>query len=219
MDLSELRRLVKQGEGTELEFKRKANHPDKIARELIAFANTRGGTLLVGVDDDGSIYGNKFSEEDAFAITQVLEQQTIPPLPFSMEHIQVNSRRNVLAIYVEKSNHRPHFLKPSPKARKTAYIRVEDMSMIASREMVQVLHHADRSTGVSIQFGENERTLLQYLDEHKRITLALTQEILNVGKRKASAKLVLLTRAGILQIHPSGKGDYFTLAASAFELP
>ena len=217
MDLSELSRLVKQGEGIELEFKRKANHPDKIVRELVAFANTRGGILLVGVDDDGTIYGSKFSGEDAFAIGQILEKQTIPPLPLRMEHIAVNARRNVLAIFVDKSSQRPHFLKPDEKARKTAYIRVDDMSMIASREMVQILRHADRQTGVSIHFGEDERKLLQYLEEHNRITLAITQEILNIGKRKASAKLVLLTRAGILLIKPSYKGDYFMLAPSAFE--
>jgi len=37
--------LVRQGEGLHLEFKAKTNFPDKIVHELIAFANTNGGTL------------------------------------------------------------------------------------------------------------------------------------------------------------------------------
>ena len=60
--VNQLRRLVSQGEGQHLEFKRKASFPEKIVRELIAFANTEGGTLLIGVDDDKSIPGVKFPE-------------------------------------------------------------------------------------------------------------------------------------------------------------
>ena len=60
--LTELRKLISKGEGLHLEFKRKALHPDKILRELIAFANSGGGILLVGVDDDKSIPGLKFPE-------------------------------------------------------------------------------------------------------------------------------------------------------------
>ena len=58
-----LRRLVSQGEGQHLEFKRKASYPDKIVRELIAFANSQGGTLLVGVDDDKSKIGRASCRE------------------------------------------------------------------------------------------------------------------------------------------------------------
>ena len=217
MDLSELRRLVKHGEGSELEFKRKANHPDKIAREIIAFANTKGGKLLVGVDDDGSIYGSKYPEEDAFAIQQVLRNHCFPPLSFRIEHIQVNARRNVLAIHVNESNRKPHYLKLPPNGRKMAFVRVNDMSTMASREMIQILRHARNERGVSIEFGDEERKLLQHFEANTSITLSSTQQLLNISKRKASTKLVLLARAGILLIHPTGKGDYFTLSQDAFD--
>ncbi|MFM8913049.1 MAG: helix-turn-helix domain-containing protein, partial [Flammeovirgaceae bacterium] len=58
--LFELKKLVFEGEGLQLEFKRKASYPEKIVRDLIAFANTEGGTLLVGVDDDKTIPGVKY---------------------------------------------------------------------------------------------------------------------------------------------------------------
>ena len=61
-EIHELKRLALEGEGLQLEFKRKASHPEKIVRELIAFANTEGGTLLIGVDDDGSIPGLKYPD-------------------------------------------------------------------------------------------------------------------------------------------------------------
>ncbi len=70
--LRELKKLVSEGEGIQLEFKRKASYPEKIVRELIAFANTEGGTLLIGVDDDGSVPGVKYPEEEAHVVVEVV---------------------------------------------------------------------------------------------------------------------------------------------------
>ena len=53
MTFTELKQLVRRGEGQYLEFKKKADHPDKIVREMVAFANSGGGELLLGVDDHG----------------------------------------------------------------------------------------------------------------------------------------------------------------------
>ena len=50
----ELYDLIDSGEGPDVEFKRQFSSPEKIAKEIIAFANTRGGYLLFGVDDDNS---------------------------------------------------------------------------------------------------------------------------------------------------------------------
>ncbi|MCC6398020.1 MAG: ATP-binding protein, partial [Bacteroidetes bacterium] len=57
MDYKDVNRLIEEGEGFEIEFKRKVSTQEKIARALIAFANTKGGHILFGVDDDGSIVG------------------------------------------------------------------------------------------------------------------------------------------------------------------
>lgn len=45
------------GEHTRQQFKRTFHNPDALAAELAAFANSGGGTLLIGVDDDGRIAG------------------------------------------------------------------------------------------------------------------------------------------------------------------
>ena len=54
--VQQLKILVSQGEGASLEFKRKASFPEKIVREMIAFANTKGGIVLIGIGDDGSLW-------------------------------------------------------------------------------------------------------------------------------------------------------------------
>jgi predicted HTH transcriptional regulator len=48
---TDLLELLKRPEGKTLEFKRDVSSPEGIARTVIAFANTAGGTILIGVED------------------------------------------------------------------------------------------------------------------------------------------------------------------------
>lgn len=56
-DIADLQRLIAQGEGTTLEFKAAVPSPPHLARLVAGFANSGGGTILLGVRDDGSIPG------------------------------------------------------------------------------------------------------------------------------------------------------------------
>ena len=67
MTLEEIKRLVARGEGRHLEFKRRVPEPERVAKEVVAFANSGGGRLLLGVDDDGTIVGVRDSEEEEFS--------------------------------------------------------------------------------------------------------------------------------------------------------
>ncbi|GAB4413261.1 MAG: ATP-binding protein [Bacteroidia bacterium] len=214
METAALKRLVLQGEGDRLEFKLKANHPDKIARELVAFANTDGGILLVGVDDDGTIYGSKTIDEEAYVIRRYLEDHCRPRLICREEVIDISARKQVLALHVSPSSQKPHFLHPHQDDRRVSFVRSGDMSITASREMIQLMRH--REQGVSLRFGDPERVLLAHLESVPNITLDQTQKLLKTTRRDASIKLVLMVRAGLLRIHPSEKGDYFSLAEEAF---
>ncbi|MEM9666450.1 MAG: ATP-binding protein, partial [Bacteroidota bacterium] len=50
--LTDLTKLIATGEGLHLEFKRKVPSPARFSKEVVALANTQGGRLLIGVDDD-----------------------------------------------------------------------------------------------------------------------------------------------------------------------
>ncbi|MDX1909281.1 MAG: ATP-binding protein [Bacteroidia bacterium] len=217
MDLTELKRKAAAGEGEMLEFKQKARHPDKIARELVAFANTAGGLLLVGVDDDGVIHGTKTPEEDIFAITQFLDRYCVPRLPVRIERIPVGTHREVIALYVRAGRRKPHFVKPVTETdKKTAYVRVQDMSVTASREMVELLRYAHRRDGVTVTFGSSEQKIMGLLERQSRVTFEEVQAALALSRRKTSELLVLLIRAGLLRIQPSEKGDFFSLNMQNF---
>ncbi|MEL6674179.1 MAG: ATP-binding protein [Bacteroidota bacterium] len=218
MELDALRRLVAQGEGLHLEFKRKARHPEKLAREFIAFANTRGGRLLLGVEDDGQIFGTKHPGEDLFAMEDFLKKNVLPELAFTCIRVALSARREVLVFDIPSSDQKPHFLLPqSDDDRKQAFIREADMSLAASREMVQILRYAQRKKGVNLRVGEAEERLLQHLEKHATINLAGTMALLRTSRRAASMKLILLTQAGLLGIRPTRQGDLFFLDQNAFE--
>ena len=93
MTLSELKILVKKGEGQHLEFKKKANHPDKIMKEVVAFANTDGGTLLVGVDDDGTLSGTRSIEGEAFIVEKAIKELTRPQVMYDVKILKINEKK------------------------------------------------------------------------------------------------------------------------------
>jgi len=205
----ELKKLVSRGEGPFLEFKRKATHPDKIAHELIAFANTDGGTLLVGVDDDRSIPGVKFPEEESHAINVTLGKQCRPKLVFSEKIIKITEKQFVLQLDVPKSEKPPHYFVTSPE-QKDCYVRVNDKSMKASREMREIIRRSRSKNGVRFTYGEKEGQLIKYLSETPTITLDEFRKLASINRFLASKKLVLLVLGHVLKITPTEKGDLYS---------
>lgn len=213
MTLQELTQLVALGEGANLEFKRKVPRPERIAKELIAFANTTGGRLLLGVDDDGTIAGLRDAEEEEFALRRALKAHAAPPVEFSVERVPVAKWRDVLVVHVPVSTRRPHFLGPAENgSSRSAYVRVNDKSVEASREALRLMREDDEASSVTFEFGDKELILMRYLDDYGKITVKQFARIANISRGHASKTLVLLTRANVLRLHADHRHDYFTLA-------
>jgi predicted HTH transcriptional regulator len=205
----QLKDLVAQGEGLTLEFKRKAAFPDKIVREMIAFANTRGGILLVGIGDDLSIPGLKYPDDESYVIRQALHKCT-PPLSYTETFIPIGNARTVLQYAIAESTVKPHGLLVDEQ-RKESYVRVEDKSIKASREVREIIRRLQQKRDVYFTYGEYERMLMQYLDEHPSITLQTFMTISGLKKFLASRKLVLLVVGGVLKVTPHERGDLYSL--------
>jgi len=93
------------------------------------------------------------------------------------------------------------------------YIRVNDKTVMASKEVVKILRGERRdATPIKIEIGENERRLFRHLEEHERITVAEFARLVNISERRASRILVSLVRAGVVRIHTLEKRDFYTLA-------
>jgi predicted HTH transcriptional regulator len=218
MDYRDVNRLIEQGEGFTIEFKRKVSTPEKIARALIAFANTKGGHILFGVDDNGSIVGVESEKSEAALI---LEAGTVFCEPEILPAIDIVpfSGKDVIVATVMESADKPHYFtgpgngSPENSEGTRVYIRVNDKTVMASKEVVKILRNerAD-APPVRIEFGENEKRLFQYLDAHERITAKEFSNLVNISEHRASRILVGLVRAGVVRIHTLERTDFFTLA-------
>lgn len=215
MDYQALKNLVRRGESSSLEFKLKTNHPEKIIRGIVAFANTHGGTMLIGVADDKRIPGLKYADEDEYLLVRAINKFCFPRISYSIDRVQIGDEREVLVIRVPPSPTRPHYIIPDPADpdNKKAYVRVGDKSVQASREVREILKGQQAERSIRFTYGEKEHKLMQHLGEHSSITVDLFASIAGISRKIASRTLVLLVLAHVLEIHPSDVMDQYTTRA------
>lgn len=92
MRLKDLKNLIATGESSFLEFKHKVASPEKIAKEMVAFANTNGGRILIGVDDNGDIVGIESYYEEEFWLKQAAEEVCVPALNINIEMVHAGKK-------------------------------------------------------------------------------------------------------------------------------
>jgi predicted HTH transcriptional regulator len=215
LGLGDVRRLAAMGEGPRLEFKKRIPEGSRVAKEVTAMANAHGGRLLIGVTDEGAVVGVRDSEEEEYSLQATLEAFCDPPVPHKTYRISISRRKEVILVEIPESPHKPHYVLGDPgEGRRQVYVRIEDMSVVASREAVRLMRHRDGSGDVRFEFGEKELVLMRYLDEYGRISVEQFARIAGVPRRAASHTLVLLTRAGLLVHHMDPGGDYFSVSAN-----
>ena len=210
MTRTQLAEAVYGGEGQHLEFKKRVPNPVRMAKEVVAFANTTGGLIVIGVEDSGIVTGVKDVAEEEFALLQALKTCCRPPVPCDLERVSVSRKRQAIVVTVPDSAKKPHCVIDAATGQQTAYIRIDHMSVEASLEAQQLMQLSRDQTDVLFTVREKERKLLQYVDRHGQINVRQFAEVAGVSRRVASRTLVLLTRARMLQHHSSLEEDYFT---------
>jgi predicted HTH transcriptional regulator len=205
----ELQRLVAEGEGHHLEFKRKASHPEKIVREMIAFANSEGGTILIGVDDNGVLAGVKYPEEELLSVREALQKHVRQSLVYHDSLIALSENSFVLRLDIPPNVKRPLLFWVDSKHQE-GYVRVNDMSVKASDEMIEIIRRKRQKKDIRFYFAEHELALMKYLDQYPSITSKEFQKLTGLNQYTASRKLILLVLANVLKITAGKKGDLYS---------
>lgn len=132
LDENALRQLIDHGEDLFVERKRQLPKPPRFGASVGAFANTLGGFLLLGVDDDKNVVGWRQPERTDVQshLAQVLEQQLDPLAPFVAELREMEGKEIVVVRVFESSIHRISSAGPAPSiyARPRARIRWRSMT-------------------------------------------------------------------------------------------
>lgn len=234
MTAKDVLHLIEEGEGFDIEFKRKVSTPEKIARTLIALANTKGGTILFGVDDDGSIIGVESEKSEADLIHEAGTAYCDPAIRPAIDYVPFDGK-DVIVATVPESATKPHYYigelggngggngqgnghgngqgNGQAADHTRVFIRVNDKTVMASREVVRILR-AERPDAppMRLEFGDNEKRLFRYLDVNERITTKEYSRLVNISEQRATRILVSLVHAGVVRIHTLEKRDFFTLA-------
>ncbi len=99
--------LIAQGENQAVEFKSAKAHPDSLARELVALANTQGGVILLGVEDSGEVSGLDGDKNYEEWVMNIARENVIPALDVTVSRV-VHAQQPVLQIHVPKGRDKPY---------------------------------------------------------------------------------------------------------------
>ena len=128
--------IISNGENSYIEFKEEDIKAKDLAEEIVAFANSEGGAILIGVDDDGNIKGicDKLLEEK---IMNLCRNNCIPNIIPSYQNIEMDGK-TIAVVTIHKGLNKPYYTTDHKY-----YIRVGTTKRIASREELLRLFEAN----------------------------------------------------------------------------
>ena len=198
---------IANGENEVLDFKKTISSASKIAKTLSAFANHKGGTLLVGVNDNKTISGVR-SEEEKYMLELAANFYLKPTIPIEIKEWEFGGKL-VLEAIIPQGNKKPYYAKDE-EGKWWVHIRVNDQSLLASKIVVDVLKRNAANQSNLIRYTENEQAILRHLDKNERVTLKEICKMLNISRWRAQRILVALVSAGVLRSHTTEKEEFFT---------
>ena len=189
-------KLIQQGEHQTQDFKYCISDSRKIARSLVAFANTYGGRLLIGVKDNGRIAGVR-SEEEYYMVESAAKMYSKPPIDFTTRQHHIEGK-TVLEVIVEPSPEKPHFARDDD-GKWWAYFRKDDENRLANKIMIEVWKRQKSPDGILINYSEDEKILLDYLATNEKISVSKYSRIAHLTYKKAEEIIINFRTLNILK--------------------
>jgi len=109
MEAIELIELIARGEDSRNQFKQDVRNPESLAGDLVAFSNSKGGKIIIGVSDQGAVVG--LSPEDIRRINQLLSNTATnlvrPSINPTTENIATTAGQLVMVVSVPEGLSKP----------------------------------------------------------------------------------------------------------------
>ncbi|MDZ4845091.1 MAG: putative DNA binding domain-containing protein [Chitinophagales bacterium] len=173
---SEIYDLIKQGEDQHLDFKQHISSAHKIARTIVAFANSEGGRIIIGVDDSGDVVGVD-AEQEKYMMLQAGKKFCDPPV--FIHFITMDDKRQTILIAEIEASEKEHRALDE-FGEWLHYVRVRDQSVLVPDSEEQ--RHADKHNLKPIPIVmEESNGLLNYLKENEFITIKEYMKMMNIS--------------------------------------
>jgi predicted HTH transcriptional regulator len=200
--------LIDEGEHQKLDFKFEISDARKIARTLVAFSNTEGGKLLIGVKDNGRIAGVR-SEEEFYMLDSAASLYCKPEINLKYKKWTVDGK-TILEVDIEEGDSKPYLCKLE-NGKWMAFIRSGDENFLADIVQLKAWKNKNRRSGVLLKYSQNEQIVIDYLNLHKYVTLDEIIHAAGIKRRIAIEILGKLASFGLIDIHTEDKGSYYSL--------
>jgi hypothetical protein len=198
-----------EGEGPRLDFKLSVAAPYKIARNLVAFANAKGGDLIIGVNDAKQIIGTDI-EEQQYALEVAGLRFCTPPIVPQFE-VYVTQGKSLLIATIAESTQKPHYAIDKVGQQKM-FVRIADQCLEPSPLLEEAIWNGDL-TCLPYNYQhykslKDELTL--YLQQNHTISVEQYRQMKQCPERLARRTLFDLLLDGFLR--PTDDEQVFKLA-------
>jgi len=200
--------MIAEGEHQRQDFKYCINDSRKIARSMVAFANTDGGRLLLGIRDNGSVAGIQ-SDEEFYMAEAAAKLYSKPPINFQTIQWMIEGK-SVLEINIQKSDKIP-YLAQNEDGKWLVYIRKDDQNIVAPAILLKVWDQQKSQQGVHIRFSNEEKRILSLLETNQNISLNQFSRQSNLPRWESEKIIVKLIVIGVVGMDISVSGTRFYL--------
>ena len=201
-------KLIQEGEHQQQDFKYCINDSKKIAKSLVAFANTDGGRLLIGVKDNGKVAGIK-TDEEFYMVEAAAKIYSKPAISFMTQQWLVEGK-TVLEIKIEPSKLKPHFAKDD-NGKWLAYIRIDDENYLAHKIQVNVWKKQNSVNGIYFTYSNDEKMLIEILQKYDSISFSKYIRIAHVSRQTAENILTNFALMNVINMNTTKEGTTFSL--------
>lgn len=203
---NELLERIAEGEGLHLDFKHCISDSGKIARSLAAYANTDGGSLLIGVRDNGSIAGVS-SEEECYMIETAAMLYTYPVVEYATVTHSIDGK-NVLEVVVKKSDKLPHYA-PDVRGDMRAFVRCDDKNVLAPPELVRYWRLSKSYVPSDLYYDDVMKLIIDEIRISGFVTKEFIVHFTGMPVRKVEDVLVNLMLMRVVEIEMDEKSVQF----------
>ena len=207
-DAQYIQDLVSEGEHELQDFKFEISDAKKIAKSLSAFANTKGGRLLVGVKDNGKIAGIR-SEEEIYMIEAAATMYCQPPIEVTST-THVVGGKTVLEVTIDEATNKP-IAALNEENKPKAYVRIKDENILASPVHLRIWQQTNKNRGSFVTFTQKEQQLMDKLRENGPLTLNQCCRLCKLSRNTVCKLLADFIRFDLITPVFDSHKFYFTL--------
>ncbi len=178
LSLTKIKKSIQTGESETLEFKSSTAELQKACQTLCGFLNNKGGSVLIGVKQDGRLVGQKVADHTRLDIAKELKKFE-PVAPVTVDYLPVNSETAVISLQVSKGPYSPYVYDGRP------YQRIESSTRVMPQDLYRQLLSEQKGYNLAWEALPNRQYSINNLD-HDEIYKTVKQGI-DSGRVNATA--------------------------------